>query len=56
VLGEAPNALELAGSAVLVAGVALPTVVGLVTRRRRRSATVSHAPVPEPERLPEPAA
>jgi O-acetylserine/cysteine efflux transporter len=56
VLGEAPNALELAGSAVLVAGVALPTMVGLVARRRRRSAAVSPATVAAPERLPEPAA
>lgn len=35
VLGEAPNALELAGSALLVAGVAVPTLVDLHRRRRR---------------------
>ncbi|HEX6955607.1 MAG TPA: EamA family transporter [Agromyces sp.] len=46
VLGEVPNALELAGSAVLVLGVALPTLVGLVRRGRAPRA------VPAPTTLP----
>ncbi|MEI5584740.1 MULTISPECIES: EamA family transporter [unclassified Agromyces] len=58
VLGEVPNALELAGSAVLVAGVALPTVVGMIGRRRRgASATAERAAeTARAERVPEPAA
>jgi O-acetylserine/cysteine efflux transporter len=51
VLGEAPNALELTGSAVLVAGVALPTLIGLAGRRRaRRAASAATEPSPTPQR------
>ncbi|WP_353808580.1 EamA family transporter [Agromyces sp. SYSU T00194] len=49
VLGESPNALELAGSVLLVAGVAVPTLVDLRSRRaRRRAAAVPGAVRPEP--------
>lgn len=46
VLGEAPNPLELAGSAVLVVGVALPTLVGLVRRRRAERAAPAEPALP----------
>ncbi|GAA2037832.1 EamA family transporter [Agromyces tropicus] len=49
VLHEVPNALEFVGSAVLVAGVAIPTLVQVVgrrrARRRRAEASAPTAPV-----------
>lgn len=49
VLGEVPNPLELAGSAVLVIGVALPTLVGLLRRRgAERTAIADSAPATAP--------